>query len=66
MSRLFLAAIGFVALILQPPPETLVDVGRHVGFGWAVLIGWPAMMSIGLACFGANAQAALKAPLESR
>jgi hypothetical protein len=59
--QLCLAAIGFVVLILQPPPETLLGVSRHFGWGWAVLIGWPGLMSVGLAGFGASAQAAIKA-----
>ena len=39
--QLCLAAIGFVVIILQPPPETLVAVG----FGWVVLVRLPRAMS---------------------
>ena len=59
--QLCLAAFGFVVLIFQPPPQTLIEVSRHFGWGWAVLIGWPGLMSVGLAGFGASAQAAIKA-----
>jgi len=59
--QLCLAALGFVVLIFQLPPQKLLEVSGHFGLGWAVLIAWPALVSVGAAGFGASAHAAIKA-----
>jgi hypothetical protein len=56
-----LGAAGFVTLALQAPPKSLVDLGHYFGWGgWPPII-WPGTMSIGVAWFGGNAHAALRA-----
>ena len=59
--QLWLAAIGFAILTLRPPPHVWIETGRYWGLGCTASIIWPGAMSIGLACFGANAHAARKA-----
>lgn len=59
--QLWLTAIGFAILTLRPPPHAWIEVGRYFGGACTASIAWPGMMSIGLACFGANAHAARKA-----
>lgn len=59
--QLWLAAIGFAILTLRPPPDVWIEMGRNFGDACAASIVWSGAMSIGLACFGANAHAARKA-----
>jgi hypothetical protein len=59
--QLWLTAVGFAILVLRPPPHVWIEVGRYFGASCAASIVWSGMMSIGLACFGANAHAARKA-----
>lgn len=55
---LWIAAIVFAALTLSSPPSWLTEFGWHFGSFDAAPIIWSAFMSIGVASFGANAQAA--------
>jgi hypothetical protein len=55
------SAIMFAVLGLLTPPEALTSVSGYFGRAYAASIIWPDAMSIGVACFGANAHAALKA-----
>lgn len=59
--QLWLAAIGFAILALRSPPDSFIEASRYFGFTCAASIAWPGLMSIGVASFGANAQAARKA-----
>ncbi|MBB3146716.1 hypothetical protein FHS21_003132 [Phyllobacterium trifolii] len=59
--QLWLAAIGFAILTLRSPPHAWIEVGRYYEGACAASIAWSGGMSIGLACFGANAHAARKA-----
>lgn len=56
-----LGAAGFVMLALQAPPKFLVDLGRDFGWDSRPPIIWPGAMSIGVAWFGGNAHATLRA-----
>jgi len=58
MISLWLAAMGFAAVSLGPPPSFLTEHGWHLSYFDAAPIIWSGMMSIGVASFGANAQAA--------
>lgn len=59
--QLWLAAIGFAILMLRPPPHVWIEAGRNFGADCVASIAWSGVMSIGFACFGANAHAARKA-----
>jgi len=56
-----LAAILLAILGLREPPNTITVVAEYFGVGSAVSIIWARVMSVGVACFGASAHAALKA-----
>jgi hypothetical protein len=58
MVSLWFAAMGFGAVTLSSPPSFLTEQGWHLGNFDAAPIIWSGMMSIGVASFGANAQAA--------
>jgi hypothetical protein len=58
MISLRFAAMGFAAVSLGPPPSFLTEHGWHLSYFDAAPIIWSGMMSIGVASFGANAQAA--------
>jgi hypothetical protein len=58
---LWFTAFGLVALTLGPPPSFLVELGWRFGPFRAAPIIWSAMMSVGVAALGANAQAAKQA-----
>ena len=58
MILLWFTAFGFTALTLGSPPSFLTELGWHLGYFNAAPIVWPAVMSIGVASFGADAQAA--------
>ena len=55
-----LGVVGFTMLALWPP-QFLVDLGHQGNWGEMALIVWSGTMSIGAACFGANAHATLRA-----
>ena len=58
MILLWFAAMGFAAVALGSPPSFLTELGWQLGPFDAAPIIWSGMMSIGVASFGANAQAA--------
>jgi hypothetical protein len=59
--QLGLSAIMLAVLAVRAP-EFIVEVGRQFGLAAATsTIGWAGAMSIGVACMGASAHAALKA-----
>jgi hypothetical protein len=58
MISLWFTAMGFAAVTLSSPPSFLTELGWHLGLFDAAPIIWSGMMSIGVASFGANAQAA--------
>ena len=57
---LWLCAAVFVAVALQTP-KLLATLGLNYGWGGAFSVVWPGTMSVGAACFGANAHATMKA-----
>jgi hypothetical protein len=63
---LLMAAIGFAALTLRSPPAFLTGFGWHFGASDAAPIIWSAIMSVGVASFGANAHATAQAAREVR
>ena len=56
-----LAAILLAILALREPPDTIAVVAEYFGVGSAASIIWAGVMSVGVACFGASAHAALTA-----
>jgi hypothetical protein len=46
---------------VQAPPDAIISVSHYFGFSRAVSIIWTAVMSVGVASFGATAHAAVKA-----
>lgn len=58
--QLSLSAIVFAVIALRTP-EFVIEFGQLLGCEAAAAIIWAGTMSIGVACFGANACAALKA-----
>jgi hypothetical protein len=58
MISLWFTAMGFGAATLSSPPSILTEQGWHLGNIDAAPIIWSGLMSIGVASFGANAQAA--------
>jgi hypothetical protein len=58
---LWLGAAGFTMLALHTPPKFLVDLGHYYGWDDIFPIIWPGTMSVGVACFGANAHATMRA-----
>jgi len=58
---LWFTAVGFGGLTLGPPPTFLIELGCYLGSFDAAPIIWSGFMSIGVASFGANAQAANRA-----
>jgi hypothetical protein len=66
LTQLILAAAGCAVLTMKMPPSLLLKMGTNIGgagYGGAI---WPAVMSIGIAIFGANAHAAALALFRSR
>jgi hypothetical protein len=61
LTQFCLSCMGFVILLLKPPLDLPTEDSLCVGCASLVSIGWPGMMSIGLASFGANARAAHRA-----
>ncbi len=62
---LWMTAAGFAALTLGSPPTFLVEFGWYFGGFDAAPIMWSAIMSVGVASFGANAHAAAQAGSEA-
>jgi hypothetical protein len=58
--QLAITAILFAVITLRAPPDFLVAAGQYVGSVCGGAIGWAGSMSVGVACFGASAHAALK------
>ena len=56
-----ICSVMFAVVMLWGAPSPLVDTARHFGFASAAPVIWAALMSIGVASFGATAQAAYKA-----
>jgi hypothetical protein len=52
---------GLAVLALRPPPGLLIEAADTWGWGPAVMLIWPGVMSVGVAAFGANAHAAGRA-----
>jgi hypothetical protein len=55
------AAVLFAILGLRPPPQSIIVVAQYLGCGSAASVIWAAVMSVGVACFGASTHAVLKA-----
>jgi hypothetical protein len=55
------ASAGFAVLALRPPPGLLIEAADTWGWGPAVMLMWPGVISVGVAAFGANAHAARRA-----
>lgn len=56
-----LSATLFAILAVRTPPEPLITAARYFGWACAASIGWPAALSVAVACFGAIAHGALNA-----
>ena len=59
--QLVICAIIFAMFALELAPEMLIKGATHYGYAPAASIIWGATLSLGVACFGASAHAALKA-----
>ena len=55
------ASAGLAVLALRPPPGLLIGAADTWGWGPAVMLMWPGVISVGVAAFGANAHAASRA-----
>jgi hypothetical protein len=58
--QLAITAIIFAVMTVRAPPDFLLAAGQYVGSACVAAIGWVGSMSVGVACFGASAHAALK------
>jgi hypothetical protein len=58
---LLVAAFGCASFALQPAPDIVAAMDWHLGSHAAGPIVWPALLSLGVAGFGANAHAAVDA-----
>jgi hypothetical protein len=56
-----LAAILFAVFALQRPPNAIISVSHYFGSPGTLSIIWTAVMSVGVASFGAATHAAVKA-----
>jgi hypothetical protein len=63
---LWMTTAGFAALTLSSPPTYLNELGWHLGAFDAAPIIWSAIMSVGVASFGAIAHAASQAAKKVR
>ncbi|MFA5963770.1 MAG: hypothetical protein WC804_07100 [Sphingomonas sp.] len=63
---LCLATVSQAVLTLMPAPTLVTDASCYPGFGTTLAIAWPALMSIGVTYFGANALAAQQALVRVR
>jgi hypothetical protein len=59
--QLWAASAGLAVLALRPPAGLLIEAAGTRGWGAAVMLIWPGVMSVGVAAFGANAHAASRA-----
>jgi len=55
------ASAGLAVLAFRPAPGFLIAAADTWGWGPAVMLIWPGVMSVGVAAFGANAHAAGRA-----
>ena len=60
VAPLWFSSIGFAVLALRPP-EFVLEFDRYLGFVDVFPLEWSLAMTIGLAYFGANTRAALRA-----
>jgi hypothetical protein len=58
--QLAITAILLAMMALRAPPDFLLAAGQYVGSPCVAAIGWSGSMSVGVACYGASAHAALK------
>lgn len=58
---LLFASIGCASFALQPPPASLVAMNWHLGTYAAAPMIWSGIISVAVACFGANSHAAADA-----
>jgi len=63
---LCLATVSQAALTLAPVPAAVMVASGYLGLGATFAIAWPALMSVGVAYFGANALAAHQALVTGR
>ena len=56
--QLWAASAGLAVLAFRPAPGFLIAAADTWGWGPAVMLIWPGVMSVGVAAFGANAHAA--------
>ncbi|MCA1371340.1 hypothetical protein I6F15_28930 [Bradyrhizobium sp. BRP14] len=61
LTQLWLTTAGLIVLSLRPPPEALRQAGLCLGNVDTASIAWPALMTGGVACFGAMTYATIKA-----
>ena len=61
VSQFGLAAILLAVLALRTPPHAMIVTAEYLGYDSAASIMWAAVLSIGVACLGATAHAAVKA-----
>lgn len=59
--QLVLCAILFALFALRAPPGLLIDIAHYFGIACAASALWTGMVSIGVACLGASAHAAIMA-----
>jgi hypothetical protein len=57
--QLLLAAGGFAVLAVRSPPGFVMSLGVQVGSSGYGFLAWAAVMSVGVAVFGATAHAVL-------
>jgi len=58
-AELAIAAMFFAVITVRTPPDFLLTAGHYAGSACVAAIGWAGSMSVGVACFGASAHAAL-------
>src|ERR1700722_9316516 len=59
--QLWATSAGLAVLAFRPPPGFLIAAADTWGWGPAVMLIWPGVISVGVAAFGANAHAAGRA-----
>ena len=58
--QLAITAILLGVITVREPPDFLLAAGQYLGSACGAVIGWAGSMSVGVACFGASAHAALR------
>lgn len=61
VSQFGLAAVLLAVLALRTPPHAMIVIAEYLGYDLAASIMWAAVLSVGVACLGATAHAAVKA-----